>query len=97
MFSLLIQHSPVYRWYVDFGQSHANSRVLEIFPEFKGTMDVKVWFAELVMRSHYRSVVDVKIYNSVADLNSSRVGVGWRMSPFHFHDGITFQRFELEG
>ena len=51
-----------------------------------------------------------RIYNSVADYRSSRVGVGcmsdvgcrmsdgvWRMSPlFFFHDGITFERFELQ-
>lgn len=37
-----LSNETVYRWYVDFGQSHANSRVLEIFPEFKGTMDVKM-------------------------------------------------------
>ena len=33
-----------------------------------------------------------EIYNSVADYNSSRVGVGCGMyvkCPFHFHDGIT--------
>ena len=38
-----------------------------------------------------------RIYNSFADYKSSRVGVGWRMSPLFFHDGITFERFELEG
>ena len=43
-----------------------------------------------------------RIYNSVADYRSSRVGVGCRMSDvvcpllFFFHDGITFERFELQ-
>ena len=43
--------------------------------------------------------------NSVADYKSSRVGVGCHMSDcvclmsplFIFHDGITFERFKLEG
>ena len=41
-------------------------------------------------------LVHDRIYNSVADYNSSRVGVGC-MSPFHVHDGIIFQCGELEG
>jgi len=35
-------NETVYQWYLDFGQAHATSRVLEVFPEFKGTMDVKL-------------------------------------------------------
>ena len=36
-----------------------------------------------------------RIYNSVANYKSSRVDVG--CPPFFiFHDGITFERFELE-
>ena len=38
--------------------------------------------------------VNDRIYNSVADYNS-RVDVG--CPPFSLHDGITFERFELEG
>ena len=42
-----------------------------------------------------------RIYNSVAHYNSLKVGVGCmivcQMSPFYFYDGITSQRFELEG
>ena len=49
----------------------------------------------------YTLFVHDKIYNSVADYKSSRVGVGCQMSddPFFFllHDGITFERFELQG
>ena len=38
-------------------------------------------------------------YNSVADYRSSRVVVVCRMSPLFFllHDGITFERFKLQG
>ena len=41
-----------------------------------------------------------RIYNSVADYNSSNSGCRMYVGcpPFSFsHDGITFERFELEG
>ena len=49
------------------------------------------------MPSKYVFVHD-RIYNYVADYNSSKVGVEmYVMSTLFFHDGITFERFELEG
>lgn len=37
-----ILNETVYQWYIDFGQSHATSKMLEIYPEFKGSVDVKM-------------------------------------------------------
>ena len=46
-------------------------------------------------------IVQDGIYNSVADYNSSSVGVGCRMLYvpcfLFFLEGITFERFKLEG
>lgn len=37
-----LSNDTVFQWYCDLGQSMATSRVLEIFPEFKGSGDIKV-------------------------------------------------------
>jgi len=35
-------NETVFKWYVELGQSQATSRVLDIYPEFKGAMELKV-------------------------------------------------------
>ena len=87
--------------------------MLSIFKETYAET-LKLWhfpFDFQVEKSHVVAVVVVvkvdfvvhdRIYNSVADYNSLRVGVGCMYDcmsdvPFHFHNGITSQRFELEG